>query len=453
VENAELIAILREVRERVAARYPAGEANGIALPDLEPLLHARDAAMAKVASIGTVNPRGPGFSNGLIQRLKNFVARALDWHVREQVVFNRQMMACIDAALEALNDTSRALSQLGSRIAVAEELKDIRSHWAEWRQDWEHKLQKNEIQFLRSVADLQAAYAHRADLMDASYRDTARGQHADFTASLERTSREIQAAQVRALETMKLEYDRMIHEELRLIRQRLAPAGAAPLDQPASPEPVAASVSPGLDYTRLAQRFRGPEETVKARQQFYLEYFKTGPVLDLGCGRGEFLDLLKTAGVQAGGVDANPECVAACREKGLSAETADMFGRLRSLPESSLSGIFCSQVVEHLPPARVPELVALCASRLAPGGVLAFETPNPECLAIFATYFYLDPTHVRPVPAQLMQFYCEESGLGVVALRRFAPAVEAIPALASLPADLRDAIFGSLDYAIIARKL
>ncbi len=446
MENAELIAILREVRERVAARYPKGEANGIALPDLEPLLHARDAAIAKVASIGTVNPRRGGFANGLIQRFKSVVARALDWHVREQVVFNRQMVACIDAALEALNDTNRALSQLSSRISVAEELKDIRSHWAEWRQDWEQKLQQNEIQFLRSVADLQAAYAHRADMMDASFRDTARGQHADFTAALERASH----AQMRAIEAMKLEYDRMIHEELRLIRQRLALAGAAAFDQAASAE---TKTLPKIDYTRLAQRFRGPEETVKARQEFYLEYFKSGPVLDLGCGRGEFLELLRGAGVPATGVDANPECVAACREKGLSADADDMFARLSSLPESALAGIFCSQVVEHLDPARVPELIALCASRLAPGGVLAVESPNPECLAIFATYFYLDPTHVRPVPPELARFYCEENGMSVIAVRKFAPAVEAVPALASLPSDVREAVFGGLDYAVIARKL
>jgi O-antigen chain-terminating methyltransferase len=85
--------------------------------------------------------------------------------------------------------------------------------------------------------------------------------------------------------------------------------------------------------------------------------------------------------------------------------------------------------------------------------VIAIETPNPECLAIFATHFYLDPTHTRPVPHPLLSFYLEEYGVGQVELRRLSPAVDAMPSLASLPDDFRAAFFGSLDYAVIGRKL
>ena len=130
MESAELIAILREVRERVRARNPQTSAGktDIPLPDLLPMVHARDAAMGKVAAIGTVNPRQGGLVNGLVQTWKRFLARVLDWHVREQVEFNRNVMACIEASIEALNENNRALSELGNRIAVAEELKDIRNH-------------------------------------------------------------------------------------------------------------------------------------------------------------------------------------------------------------------------------------------------------------------------------------------------------------------------------------
>ena len=139
--------------------------------------------------------------------------------------------------------------------------------------------------------------------------------------------------------------------------------------------------------------------------------------------------------------------------QGLDAELADAFPYLAALPEASLDGIFCSQVVEHLPPERLPELIRLCATRLAPGGVIAIETPNPECLAIFATHFYLDPTHTRPVPHPLLIFYLEEFGVGNIEVRRLSPAKESMPALNSLPEDFRDAFFGSLDYAVIGRKL
>src|SRR5205807_3446929 len=121
-----------------------------------------------------------------------------------------------------------------------------------------------------------------------------------------------------------------------------------------------------------------------------------------GCGRGEFLETMRDAGVAARGIDLSEESVAICQSKGLAAETADLFEYLANLPESSLDGIFCSQVVEHLPPERLPEMIRLCASRLTRGGAIAIETPNPECLAIFPTHFYLDPPHTRPIPPALL---------------------------------------------------
>ena len=101
---------------------------------------------------------------------------------------------------------------------------------------------------------------------------------------------------------------------------------------------------------------------------------------------------------------------------------------------------------------RLAELIRLCARSLAPGGVMAIETPNPECLAIFATHFYLDPTHTRPVPHPLLSFYLEEFGMGNIEVRRLSPAKDSMPSLNSLPEDFRDAFFGALDYAVIGRK-
>ncbi len=487
MESAELIAILREVRDRVRARHPqtAGGAAEIPLADLTALVHARDAALGKAAAIGTVNPRRGGVGNALVQAWKRLVARVLDWHVREQVVFNREAMACIDATIEALADTNRALasataahnaalSDISGHIAAMEklvgeqstamqgaeqELGDIRKHWVEWRAGWEYKLGQNEVQFLRGLADLQSAFAHRADLMDANYRDTARGQHADFRAALDTHTVDIQRRLWADLEKVKLEYERLIFTELRVIRQRLWAMGAMDARGGAAPaggagEPPSAAAPEALDYSRFAERFRGSEEHTRAGQRMYLDYFAgRAGVLDIGCGRGEFLDILREAGVPASGIDLSEECVAVCREKGLEAQVADLFAYLAALPESSLDGIFCAQVVEHLPPARLPEMIRLCASRLAHDGVLVIETPNPECLAIFATHFYLDPTHVRPVPAPLLGFYFDESGLGVIEIRKLYPAVETVPALASLSEDLRTALFGGLDYAIIGKKL
>jgi 2-polyprenyl-3-methyl-5-hydroxy-6-metoxy-1,4-benzoquinol methylase len=484
VDTDELTALLQEVSDRVRARHPeAGAAAAVPLPDLMPLLHARDAAEAKVASIGTVNPRSGGPLNWLAQQVKKAIARALDWHVREQVEFNRHVMACVQATLESLEETRRSMALLGDELhhlrsyvgSEVQELKDIRGHWAEWRQGWEHKLVVNETKLLRGLAELNSAFQHRAGLTESTFRDQVKAQHADFTAALERSLKQLWAN----LETVRLEYEGLIHAELRVIRQRAAVAATVPPapGSGAGSQPAAASQaalpafnnlrrgfdhaspqtqSPPLafDYGRFAERFRGPEEYVQNGQRFYLPYF-TGrhAVLDIGCGRGEFLALMRDEGIAARGIDLSQESVGLCRHKGLQAETADLFAYLVSLPEASLDGIFSSQVVEHLPPESLPEMIRLAASRLERGGVLAIETPNPECLAIFASHFYLDPTHTRPVPHGLLVFYMEECGLGGIQVHRLSPAIESMPALASLPNDFREAFFGGLDYAIIAKKL
>lgn len=455
MDTDELTAILQEVRDRVRARHPeAATAAALPLPDLMPLLHARDAAEAKVAAIGTVNPRAGGPLNWLAQQAKKAIARALDWHVREQVEFNRNVMACVEATLESLEETRRTLAAMGQIQDEVRELKDIRSHWVDWRQEWEHKLVVNETKLLRGLAELNAAFQHRSGQNESFFRDQIKLQHADFTAAVERSGVDIQKRLWADLERIRKDYDHMIHSELRLIRQRVATIPPAAI-APASPLPQGPSpAQPEFDYARFAERFRGSEDYVKKGQRFYLPYF-TGrrEVLDIGCGRGEFLELMREAGVPARGIDLSRESVEVCRRKGLQADAADLYTHLADLPEASLDGIFSAQVVEHLPPERLPDMIRLAASRLERDGVLAIETPNPECLAIFASHFYLDPTHARPVPHALLSFYMEEYGLGGIEVHRLSPAIESMPALAGLPEDFREAFFGGLDYAIVGRKL
>jgi 2-polyprenyl-3-methyl-5-hydroxy-6-metoxy-1,4-benzoquinol methylase len=449
-KGEELAAVIAEIRQRVRARNPNGTAPGnIPLPDLTPLLHARDAAEAKVASIGMVNPRRGGLKNSIIQGAKRMVARALDWHVREQVEFNRGVMECVEATIETLNESRQALSLLASLGEEARQLKDIRDHWAEWRAGFEQKLTHTEIQFLRTVSDLQAAFQHRVTLMDANYREQVKAQHGEFERAMEVHAEEIHQRFWNDLARVRLDYERLIHSELRLVRQRAALAHDVEQVSESAPREFA-----NVDWLKFAEKFRGSEDDIRARQRMYAARFREhAPVLDLGCGRGEMLEVFREAGIAARGIDSNDDSIALCQANGLDAEKTDLFTYLSDLPEASLGGVICCQVAEHLPQARLPEMIGLVHTKLRAGGLVAVETPNPECLAIFATHFYIDPTHRHPIPPKLASFYLEEAGFGQIQIERLSPAIESMPSLGMLPDAFREEFFGSLDYAAFGIKL
>lgn len=468
MSDDELTAVIEAVRAKARARTPDGNLglDGVEACDLMPLVHARDSAEAKVAAIGTVNPRRPGWKNSLAQAVKRLIARALDWHIREQVEFNRAAMACVQATLDALTETNRSLAALvshhrslreiyQSEIAALQgeitETRDVRRHWAEWRPAFEERRTASEIHVLRSLSELQAAYQHRLTVLKQEYHEALRHQHGEFTGILEHKLTEVQQRLWQDLEQIRGEYEKLIYTELRAVRQR---SSAAQTTGHLSSE-AAPAFQAEIDWLRFAGIFRGPEERIREGQKKHAARFAgvLHEVLDIGCGRGEFLEAAREAGVKARGIDASEECVALCRGKGLEAERADLFEYLERLPDRCLGGSHCAQVIEHLPPERVPAMVRLVSAKLHPGALAVFETPNPECLAIFATHFYIDPTHTRPVPAPLLRFYLEEAGFGNIEVERLEPAVESIPALADLPASVREALFGGLDYAMSARKL
>ena len=410
-----------------------------------------------MASIGTVNPRPPGLLNSVTQKLKRLMARALDWHVREQVEFNRAVMGCVQSALEALNESNRAMAALSARLDgevqvlhdEAQQLKDIRAHWTAWRGDWENKLTSNEINFLRSVADLQASFQHRVTLMDANYREQMKAQHANFEAALDRSAENIQKRIWTDMDRMRAEYESMIHSEIRLLRQRAS--FTRTVEQVVESAPADFS---NIDWLKFAEKFRGTEASIKERQQMYAARFRGSTnILDIGCGRGEMLEVFREADIPAQGIDLNDDSIAICFTKGLAAEKADLFTYLASLQDATLGGVVCCQVVEHLPPDRLPELIRLAHSKLRVGSMLAIETPNPACLAIFTTHFYLDPTHQHPIPPALLSFYLEEAGFRRIEVERLYPAIDSMPSLSELPDTFRKEFFGSLDYAIFATKL
>jgi SAM-dependent methyltransferase len=170
-------------------------------------------------------------------------------------------------------------------------------------------------------------------------------------------------------------------------------------------------------YLRLEERFRGAPEEIKQRLRAYLPttaqvqaFYPQGLAIDVGCGRGEWLELMQEQGFEILGIDTNADMVAVCQQKGLSAECADAFERLATFESDSVAIVSGFHIAEHLPFDMLMALMKEANRVLKPGGLLILETPNPENLNVGLWTFYMDPTHRHPIPPLLLQFLGEEAG-------------------------------------------
>ncbi|MGA2600558.1 MAG: methyltransferase domain-containing protein [Bryobacteraceae bacterium] len=213
-------------------------------------------------------------------------------------------------------------------------------------------------------------------------------------------------------------------------------------------------------YLAFEDVFRGPREEIKRRQTVYLEFVKEAragarqaPILDLGCGRGEWLELLRENGTSAAGVDCNAAMAAYCRGLGLDVQQREALAYLRSLPDSCLGAITCFHMIEHIPFVSVVSLLEESVRVLKPGGLLILETPNPKNLTVASQSFYLDPTHLKPLPPEMLRFFVEASGFSncqVLDLQPgpFPPDYESL----EISSHLNRLLYGPRDYGLIGRR-
>ena len=335
---------------------------------------------------------------------------------------------------------------------------------------------------LQRDSDLQAQLDRLANTTRAQLTSTEIGAHDH----IEAVARELRDARqtiaslelsVRGLEARILAnegsaaHERSELRRTRALMSRIARGGTGSV----SGEGTAVAIAPlvaTLDeatYLDFEQSFRGSRDEIRSRQRDALPYIdhlrpEGGRLLDLGCGRGEWLELLRSEGIPAYGVDSNASMVGDALNAGLDVVCGDALGHLENVEESTLQGVSAFQFVEHIAMDVLVKLLDECLLALRPGGILLLETPNPTNLVVGAATFYLDPTHLRPIHPDFLRFLVESRGFVDVEVHFVHPVIESSVLASGGPKEYEDvrlgrvvanvewALFGPQDYILVARR-
>ncbi len=405
------------------------------LPEKDPLIPLTSAMEHRPAVPAPLPPfnewtyadrHGPGLKN----RIRAVLWRLVTPLLGLQRPFNSTMVDQVNRILAAHRESQVHIAQFEAR--VYQHLQGTESLARDWLRHWdslearEARTRQRIDQYVATVDDLRAtsALAHQAAL--ALKRDV---------------------------------------EEL--LARGTTPA-TAPGTAPAAPRPDLDA----FKYVGFENAFRGSREDIRARLAEYAPRFEgLSDVIDIGCGRGEFLELLKARGIAARGVDTNHAMAEACRVNGLDVTEGDAIEFLARSADASVGGIFSSQVVEHLPPAYLLKLLETAAHKVRPGGLVILETINPSSWVAFFESFIRDITHVWPLHPETLQYLMRASGFREVTLEFKSPVppsgrLRPLPmALGLDPATesfistfnenvekLNSRLFGYLDYAVVARR-
>jgi SAM-dependent methyltransferase len=419
-----------------------------------------------------VSSRPPG--GGVKGRIAALVWRLVAPGFQKQTAFNSRLVDHLNRNVAAHREAARAID---TTIALLrEQLSELVT------------FQARLIQYLQQVTPyvdtkdratggqalvVNAAVNGVADELAKRWESmVAREQRVTALAASHEELRMLVSVSQQATLAMKRELERVASRAVAGAEAPDVKVGPASGSRPSTGAIPTSAFAPTLDaykYVGFEDEFRGSQEQIRERLESYLQYFEgASDVLDVGCGRGEFLDLLKSRGIGARGIDINHEMVEVCRARGLDVSEADVVSYLEGLPDDSLGGLFAAQVVEHLQPSYLLRFLELAYHKLRPGAPIVLETLNPACWVAFFDSFIRDITHVWPLHPETLRYLVLASGfsraqiefrspvplqhrLQPVAARPDSPLADLVETFNENVDKLNARMFTNLDYAVIGR--
>jgi SAM-dependent methyltransferase len=463
--------LTRLAREREAAdrayndaltAVDRGMVRDVALPPPPPVYD--ESQITPLNQSAAITSSVPAFG-GLRGRLARFIWRVVAPALEKQARINSLLADHLNRNVEGERATRAALA--GLRDAMRDHLDQLLA------------LQSRLVVYLQQITPY----------VDTKDRDTAGGAlvvNAAVNALAEDGAKRVEsmAARERRL-VASVEEMRSAHEELRTlvgVVQQATLVMKREMERVITPQTTnqANSSTPDLNvgltgvldaykYVGFENQFRGSPDAIRERLRSYLPYFEGAKdVLDVGCGRGEFLELLRAAGIAARGLDLNHEMVEVCRAHGLDVAEGDVVTYLEGVPDGSLGGLFAAQVVEHLQPGYLLRFLELAHYKLRPGAPIVLETLNPACWVAFFDSFIRDITHVWPLHPDTLRYLVLASGFATARIEYRSPVapqdkLQSVAADTSLSADLVETLnanveklnarmFTYLDYAVIGSR-
>jgi len=443
-------------------------------------LHAGLHSAEYQVQVGYAVPEWARFGR-LRRGLARFMAKGVlyfsSFITNQQKQFNLATLQALQAVRDGLqgfeNDSrgSKELQHLveslqGAVLALEQEHEAERQRWEYDRNQWSTHLNEakqtyqGEVQRLREQLRAEREEQYQEWVKVLAEREEQHQERVKVLAERE----EQHQGRVRTLEKQVIELRTSLIQQERRIGVLLEEARKR-LPEPFQSEQLrvfADEEAHRLDalYVAFEDQFRGTREDIKDRLGVYLPFLKTveagtetRPIVDVGCGRGEWLELLHTKGLRGWGVDINPVLLAQCQAYGLDVVQGEALAYLRALPDRSVGAVTGFHLIEHLPFDHVIKLLDETVRVLKSGGIAIFETPNPQNVLVGSCNFYLDPTHRNPLPSPMMKFMAEARGLCRVEVMHLHPYPEALRVDGAELAERFNAYFyGPQDYALVGYK-